>query len=376
LIRSLKKEHAPSSLMYRNIKRIKKQAIHQTGLHLQLFHIADLQLEYLFEEQKISIENIAQVFQEKINHFNTFKLTQQLKLICDYYNLNATLNLDFEISELDHIQEILQKAEKESHIEIKIYLNIIKIRLEIDELQNLKAILELLDENAIFLLSKDNQANIFKMTIGICIMLIVRKGKSELNSSLFELHKKGLERGLLNGTNGYIGQRRLKNIIRSAINNNSIDWALDYIQNRSEVINPIEREDAVNFNLGTLYFAQDNYDKALTYFSKVPYDNLYYSGQLRIYLLRIFYEQDETELLLSVISSFRAYLKRNKIHSAGAIISYRKLLNYIKKLHLLRAFQKKELKRLRSKIMADNPIAEKKWLMRKMDDKYHSLKYS
>ncbi len=375
LVRTLKGEHAPSKLIYKNIRRGKKQISRASNAHLQLFDMADLELEYLFEEQKISIERIEQVFQDKIRYFNTHKLLQQLRLVCDYFNLNATLNLDFELSELARIEDILEEAEREAHIEIRIYLRIVRIRLNQDTSENLEEILQLLNQDDIHLLPKDNQAKILKMTIGVCIMLIVRKGKSELNSTLFELQKAGLERGLLNGTNGYIGQRRLKNIIRGAINNDSIDWALDFIRHQSDTINPTEREDAVNFNLGTLFFAQNDYDNALSCFSKVPYDNLYYSSQLRIYLLRIYYEQDETELLLSVISSFRAYLKRNKIHSSGAIISFQKLLTYLKKLHLLRVFEKKKLERLRSKIMDDNPIAEKKWLMSKMDDKYHSSRY-
>jgi len=55
------------------------------------------------------------------------------------------------IPELNNLEDVLQEAEKENCIEIKIYLKIIKIRLSLDEYENLKTILDLLDKAAFFL---------------------------------------------------------------------------------------------------------------------------------------------------------------------------------------------------------------------------------
>lgn len=69
---------------------------------------------------------------------------------------------------------------------------------------------------------------------------------------------------------------------------------------------------AYAYNLANLYFQQTRYKEAMKLLQTVSFDDLFYSTESKMLLLRIYYELNEKEPMLSLFESFRMYLRRNK----------------------------------------------------------------
>ncbi|MEO8446511.1 MAG: hypothetical protein ABI528_03400, partial [bacterium] len=114
------------------------------------------------------------------------------------------------------------------------------------------------------------------------------------------------------------------------------------------------------------------YDNALEKLSVIiPGDK---SAKLLVDLvqLKIYFCKNETESFLSMTDSMRHFLKRNKDIKNESRIVYGNFVLFLKKLYLLKisspAIDRSELYMLQKKILGNNEIISKKWLLEKVDE--------
>ena len=75
---------------------------------------------------------------------------------------------------------------------------------------------------------------------------------------------------------------------------------------------PEYRENMKNYSYARLYFEKGQFDEALNFLSKVKYDNFALKYDIRVLMLRIYYELHYTEEALSLIDTFRHFIAENK----------------------------------------------------------------
>lgn len=135
---------------------------------------------------------------------------------------------------------------------------------------------------------------------------------------------------LLNDGN-FVPAQHIKNICSLAvlrINESgrlqfSLDEAKDVIDSAKLKTIPRFRESTYHFNLGTFYFFQTEYDKAIEAFeTKKPYANHYFVYDSKLYLLRCYYLINAEEKYEKMIIAFRTSLGRDKFLSAQEKASY------------------------------------------------------
>ena len=313
------------------------------------------------------IDDLKSAFLTKNNSLDIYFLWNKLKILCAYYNMQSVFKFSDYLHWQKDIEHYMTHKKNVYNIAIEIYWKIIIIRKDLNNLLTFNEILNDINTCEFEKLDYDEQKEITQYVISLCIILIVRKNQTQLNLVLFDLYKLALTKSYLTNHNNKITQRTFKNIIRSAINNNKMNWAFETIMNSKKYINIIDQKDAYNYNIGVYYYYKNDFSKALKYFSKLPYDNLYYALDLRTFLVRIYFETEETDLLISLIDSFRAYLKRNKTFSKVLITSFRNFLNTVKRLNNISIRDKKKLKLLKIKIENQNPVIEKKWLLNTLE---------
>ncbi|KAA3621457.1 MAG: hypothetical protein DWQ02_27710 [Bacteroidetes bacterium] len=301
---------------------------------------------------------------------------QKLKISCDMLNRMVVLNCEFDLGMLNEVLSYVESRWdyfKNNEI-INIYYKILLTFLEPDNYEHYFNLVDYFEQNR----SKFNKEDLwllFRFAIG--------KGISFLNTDednfievVFRLYKAALEEGILI-KNNEITHLDYKNIIVLACGLNKFDMAESIIEKYRPYLPVAFRKNTYNFSRAVLYHKQEKYEEALLLLSKMKFTHtFFYQINAKILQIKIFYDLEEYDLLLSFLESFRLMLMRNKKISADRIKSTQNLVFFTKKfVHLLNSRMvigkkkfKEELEKLRDEyVTTDKPVISNKWLLKCMD---------
>ena len=128
------------------------------------------------------------------------------------------------------------------------------------------------------------------------------------------------------------------------------------------------QENALTYNLAKVYFAQKKYVKVIEQLREVAYSTHIYALGGKQILLKTYYETDEFLPLDSLIHSFRAYLRRNRVISKDVREQYLNFLRFLKRLSYIDPYKKDKLEKIRSDIQECSAVAQKSWLLEKVSE--------
>ena len=326
---------------------------------------------YLIDEQKNAyIENQELLdadkhLSETMKSLDTYYVLQKLKFYATALHYQKFMNLPVEIH---LIEEVIRFAESQIFSDIAI-------------IQIYKAIIHTLqDENAseafeeLSLLLKRN-VNAFPMkeaeelyafAVNYCIRMINR-GELDYVPKIFSLYKQMLKDGLLT-YKGNISPWEFKNIVTIALRAKELKWAADFIDDYSPFITLRDRQNAYTYNMARYAFAAAKYDKVLELLSDVEYDDVFYLLDAKTTLMKTYYELSEDQAIQSLKESFRILLSRTKAISETQRTVYGNFVRYTLKLFRIDTKNKKKVALLRTSIENTKQIADKGWLIEKLNE--------
>ncbi|MDX1409498.1 MAG: hypothetical protein R3330_15230, partial [Saprospiraceae bacterium] len=111
-----------------------------------------------------------------------------------------------------------------------------------------------------------------------------------------------------------------------------------------------------------------DYDKVIEQLQEVEYDDPSYNLNSKTMLMFTYYETDEIDPLLSLLSSFAVYLRRNKQIPKGRKSHYLNLIKFMRALVRIPVSDKDALLQLEKKIRDTEGVVNKNWLLEKIDE--------
>ena len=108
------------------------------------------------------------------------------------------------------------------------------------------------------------------------------------------------------------------------------------MENYTDLLPPMDRKNAYNYNLAKLYYEQQEFDKVIDLLNIVKFTDILYEINTKYYLMKLYYDQDELDVLSYSIIAFERLVKRNKqlsTQNRGGIINF---LYFLKKLAKLK----------------------------------------
>ena len=98
----------------------------------------------------------------------------------------------------------------------------------------------------------------------------------------------------------------------------------------------------------------------------VEFTDVYYHLDSKSLLLKIYYEMDDVEPLLSLITTMRVYLKSSKLISEYQRTIYINLINHVKTLARIKSGGMENLDSIKQAIKNNIEIADINWLKAKV----------
>jgi hypothetical protein len=115
-----------------------------------------------------------------------------------------------------------------------------------------------------------------------------------------------------------------------------------------------------------LFFIKGDYEKCRDLLIHFDYDDILLTTQAKSMLIRLYYEQDEYDLLEALLESTRNYLARKKV------MGYRReqvmsMIRLTRKLVRVNPYDEKRKEKLKQEIVQAKYFAEKGWLLRQVE---------
>lgn len=134
------------------------------------------------------------------------------------------------------------------------------------------------------------------------------------------------------------------------------------------------REIAVVYCTAIMEFYQGNFEEAESLLLRVvdqEFDGFVSGVKARTYLLKTYFEQGKYDEMEKLLNSFRMYVRRNKLLTAGSKQNYTRRINSMRKLMNLSLlpFESDKVKQFGSELQAQkSPAVHKKWMLRKVNE--------
>jgi hypothetical protein len=170
----------------------------------------------------------------------------------------------------------------------------------------------------------------------------------------------------------YFPPELYKNIVRSSIRTGEPGWGLKFIEEYTSKLNPGMRNHYYYFCLALIQFTQKRFDQSLDALAHLVTHEQMDTEQIKSLQIRLYYETDQPDAALDQIDTYRHFILNNRKISAYTRENYEPFIVFTRELIKLKyGTQKREVERremLRDKISKAVPLANKKWLLEKLDE--------
>lgn len=293
---------------------------------------------------------------------DVYYFSQRLKYACELLNRKNVLNENYESGILDFISNALKNPLLESNPVIAVYH---RIFLLLQDYDNEKLYLQLKNKvkEVQQVIHRDELRDIYVFLQNFCIRKINNSDES-YPEELFSLYKEMIINEII-FENNELEHHHFKNIVTLALRLNELVWTENFIQEQQLKLNKDLRKNAVSYNTARILYARKKYREALRIMRTVEFTDIYYHLDSKVLLLKIYFETEDFEPLLSLVTTTNTYLRRSKLISPYQRTIYINLLKYIRKLSKYKAGEKISLQQLKHNFAVQKDIADVTWLKAK-----------
>jgi len=343
--------------------RRSEEALPHRDIYYHLKHflleneVDKFQIRRIQRTNKITLE----AFDQSLDNFY---LTQKLKNYCNALNYKNIVNKDFEIGFIElFINELKEKTETYPP-SVQVYYQVMLTFSEMEDEAHFHGLRELLDKYG-SLFPQPELRDLYIFAQNYCIKKI-NTGKKEYFHQLFDIYNTLLEKGTI-FNNGELLPWDFKNMVAVGVRIGEFDWIENIIRKYSDRLPKDFRKNAITYNLASVYFHKREYDKVIELLREVEYQDLYYALDGKWLLIKTYYELDEPEAMEALLESFRIFLLRNKLISKIKERQYLNLIRFVKKMNKLPYNNQQAAQKLQKKIEESAAVADKKWLLEKIE---------
>ncbi len=347
-------------MVYRKAqKQLDDWPLRDAQFYFQQFLLAEAEEKRFVSKQKRQFD---QSLQDASNALDRYFLAQKLKFLVGMLDRERQLSVSYQHHMMEAIKTYVAENDYQEIPPIAIYHTMLLTLTEGDQPHHFEKLKQLL-EDFIGAFSNAETKELFYGAINYCINKI-RSGENKYAAELMELYKYGLEQEVLL-ENGEISPWTFKNYVKLGLGLGRFSQVEQFVQEKYNQLPDQFREEARHFSLADLSYHQQQYDQALYHLNQIEFSDIHYLLGGKVMLLKIYFENEEIEPFLSLIQSFKIYLRRNQQLSQNIKLTYLNFVNIIYEINKRKASEKKSLQQ---KITTTRPLTDRTWLMQQLSN--------
>ena len=320
------------------------------------------------EEQHFSSKKIHRTntnLQLAANQFDRYYLAQKLQYSCIMLDRQKFLPIQYDIPFLPLIKKMLELQSFESEPSIIVYHYLMLALTQKSDKASFEQFRNYLSEH-LSVFTETEARQLFLLAINFCVHKI-RIGERDYAAELMHFYSEGIEKGLLL-EKGKLSPWIYKNVVKLGLGLQRLEWVESFVKKYSHYLTEVLRKDAYHFSLADIHFHKKAYGNALSELNKVEFSDIHYNLDAKAMLLKIYFESGETEALLSLISSFKIFLKRQKSLTPHVRLSYLNFTTILYKIYKQGNLYEEEIKK---EIKNTKALNGRNWLLDQIQTNPH-----
>ncbi len=310
-----------------------------------------------FSNQTIRKNNEAT--EQLMTAFDIYYFSTKLKHTCHLMSNQSVISLEFENQLTNEIIEQLNQGLFSDIPAIRLYHQLYLLLTEGNK-DDFLVFKDLFFELENYF-SNTELRDLYIIIINYCIRQLEKAKETQFFlQELYDLYIKAIDKELIL-TDGYLSPWTYKNVTKLGLRLQKYKETEDFISQNKNRLKIEFQSDAFHYAMAELFYYQKNYDETLSYLLQVDYSDVYYILDTKSLMLKIYYETDEEEAMLSLMASFQTYLRRNSLISENVKNTY---LNFVRCLN--RVIKEKHSEKLLEEIKSYSPLYDKNWLLSKV----------
>ena len=245
---------------------------------------------------------------------------------------------------------------------LEIVLNDLKMNSPDNGLKAFKNLKTLVYDNSGSL--SDQMLYYLLQRMNVFCILESAKGNLDMNRDIFENYKMLLDNNLFNSDNSAsLSLLDFRIILSSALKNNEFEWTEKFLTDKIILLKEELRTNAGHYGNAVLSLYKKRYTDALAHISKIKNESSPITSDIYILKAKIFYLLGHFDSAITLVDSFRHYIKGNKLISDFHKVTLLNFLKYYKIiLRLTGRRDKLKLRKLLTELENSNNTKEKKWM--------------
>jgi len=335
-----------------------RQAAQNEKHFLLRYQVAGIEVrEMLYNQVRTYDTNL----QQMVDYLDDFYLIARLRLTCELINRQSILSESYDSRLAAELMAYLRNYDHEKVPTMAAYYLVLRLLVGEATADDYPRLAQLLiHQTAAF--GAESWRELFSYAQNYCIRQ-VKAGESGYLQELLVLYRAALETGNLL-EDGVLSAWKYKNIASVGLQLREFAWVERFIHDYKSKLPEDFQENAFAYNLADLLYHRGEHEQALKNLLKVEFTDIFYSLGTRKMMLMIYFEQGATESMLSLISSFKLFLKRNQLISEGNRQAYSNFANLVQAIYRASEAGTQPAK-LIAQIEATQPLVEEAWLLEK-----------
>ena len=288
------------------------------------------------------------------------------------YNISSNMKTVTEFMKLFDIARIVKFIKSNSDLSIPIIEAYYKLLLTFlnfekdEEYQGLKQ----------FLLKKSNEFSLldnhflFARLMDYCVLKKNTGAVTSFNvdNEIFEILTEILNKGYYRTeSTSHIPFDLYRNYLFNCISLKKLNQMEDFISKFTSKLNPNQIKNVENYSYALLNFERGNFIKALELLNQIKFDQFIYKLDMKNLSLKIHYELGQYDSALSVIDTYKHFIKNNVLVSDSKRVLHHNFISFVNKLiHHKLSSRSVSLMFIEDKLVKSKNTFNKEWIMEKL----------
>jgi hypothetical protein len=208
------------------------------------------------------------------------------------------------------------------------------------------------------------------VSLNNCSQYLINSGKPKFLEEFLYAYKLMLSKGVYKTVDSpYMSAFDFRNIVGAGAQQKDFDWTENFISEYKDKLEPVQKDNLVNYSKALLSYYKNDYETSLTLLSSVKDTNIVFKIDIRTLLIRIYYDLNAYEEFLSLAEAFKQTMNKSSILDKERKLHIINFIKYTVQLFKIKLDKDKEkLFIIKNMILSNNKISIKFWLMDKINE--------
>lgn len=363
LLRWLQRHHLNDKHFNGTIRKARhlqeKKPLEGATYHYEQYFIEEAQHEHETQSDKKT-----EYLEQADYHLECFYITRKLKHFSDalHYKKSGSTQADIEIPQafLGYV-----KSKYLSEPSVRAYYLVAQMLMNPEAENHYRELKEFLREHSEkFRVSE--LGTLYGYLKNYCIEHKIKEGRQDFLGELFDLVKTLQDKEALSDT-GVLDAEDYDYVIKAGMEADAVDWVENFIQQYGGKETKDAKEATGSYGMAKMYFQQGEFQKVVDQLREMKVKKSSHVLEGKLMLLKSYYELEDQLLMSSLTESLRIYLRRNRSVSKKEKEQYHNFLDFVEELSKAIPGDVEAAKKLRQKIERTKKLAEKPWLLEKVE---------